>query len=39
MKKNWFWILIAVMILWQPLQPIRTVTADALDLAATWIRD
>jgi len=37
MKKNWFWILIAVMILWQPLQPIRTVTADALHTAADLI--
>ena len=35
------WILgvVLVTVFWQPLQPIRTVTADALDLAATWIRD
>jgi hypothetical protein len=28
-----------LMLLWQPLQPIRHVTADALELAALWIRD
>lgn len=35
-------ILIAVLllcILWEPIRPIRTVTADALDVMETWIRD
>jgi hypothetical protein len=39
MTKNWVLIVVALMILWQPLQPIRHMTADALSLAATWIRD
>ena len=39
MYKNWLLIVVALMILWQPLQPIRHMTADALSLAASWIRD
>jgi hypothetical protein len=36
---KWIIVTIVLMILWQPLQPIRHMTADALSLAATWIRD
>ncbi len=39
MYKNWILIVVALMILWQPLAPIRHMTADALSLAASWIRD
>jgi hypothetical protein len=36
---KWIIAVVLVTVFWQPLQPIRYMTADALALAATWIRD
>jgi hypothetical protein len=39
MHRNWIIGVVLVTVLWQPLAPIRHMTADALALAASWIRD
>jgi hypothetical protein len=39
MLKNKFFLIAVALILWQPLQPFRHMTADALSLVAAWIRD
>ena len=36
---KWIALVVILMVLWEPLRPIRHVTADALDLAETWIRE
>jgi len=39
MYRNWIIGVVLVTVFWHPLQPIRHMTADALSLAASWIRD
>jgi hypothetical protein len=38
-SNKWIIAVVLVTVFWQPLGPLRNMTADALSLAASWIRD